>query len=189
MLEDCISQIKDRDLKQMAEYFITKYEPVIAKMPASLSGYYHKAEKNCEDHIRRTFWFASQIAIEMNLNKLDTSILQTAALLHDMSNYELTYPQDHPAESTILYPSGWYRSSDAYTYHGVIGGFLIGEYMLHYRTEKVMEKIVLVALAVSCHMGHWHPTCPQPTSDIQKYLALADFLASRDEIQLTTEKS
>lgn len=184
ILENCTAQIKDRDLRQMTEYFLIKYEEIITTMTPSLTGLYHGAELTCKDHIERTFWFATQISLEMGLSKEETSILQTAALLHDISNYELTYKEDKPQQATVQYVTGWHRSLDAYTYHGPIGGFIIGQYMLEKRTERAMEKFVKVAMAVSSHMSHWHQTCPQPRTDLEKYLALADYFASRAEIQI-----
>lgn len=184
MLEDCYTQIKDIHLQEMTKYFLDKYELTIRTIPPSLSGKYHETEKTLGEHLRRTFWFATQMSIEMNLSKEDTSILQTSALLHDIANCEYSYTENKPEQFTTEYPTGWYRSKDAYKYHGVLSGFLIGEYMSKYTSAKVLEKIIKVALIVSSHMGHWHSECPQPTSDLQKYLAISDYFASRKEVIL-----
>jgi HD superfamily phosphodiesterase len=183
MLEDLIKQIKDRDLRKMVEFFMNKYADIIKEMPPSLTALYHKKEATCEAHLRRTFFFANNICTEMNLSEKDSSILLASALLHDMGNYETTYKEHQAKQMGKQYETGWYRGSEAYIYHGVIANFLIGQYMLSL-PEKVNENIVQVALAVSSHMGHWHPTCPQPQTDIAKYLAISDYLASRGEIEI-----
>lgn len=185
MLEDLTAQIKDREVRTMVEYFMTKYGDIIGEMPPSLTGLYHGAEETCEIHLRRTFYFAKQIAQELDIkdspSDKDESILLGAALLHDMGNYETTYKEAQPKQMMKQYETGWYRGGDAYIYHGPIAGFLIGQYMLSL-PEKVNPKIVKIAMAVQAHMGHWHESCPQPQNNIQKALSIADYLASRGEI-------
>jgi len=186
LLKKEIEQIKDKNLRKMTEFFIQKYSKGMEKIPCSLSGQFHKMEDTAEEHLKRTFWFAKQICREFNIDKDNTDILLTSALLHDVANYKFITKKRSKNQFQKLYSSGWHRSNEAFFYHPVLGMFMIGKYMLD--NNLLDPKIIKVALAVSTHMEHWFKDfCPVPRNDLEKFLALSDYFASRD-IKIQEEK-
>jgi hypothetical protein len=119
----------------------------------------------------------------MNLSDNDSDVLKASIFLHDISKTYSTTIERNPNEFQKLYVEKWNRGNESEYFHGVLSEFIIGKYVLE---NHIIDNVLIykTAMAVSTHMGHWNPDCPQPSNDIQKYLALADYLASRKNVKI-----
>ena len=180
-LINVVTEIKDSKLKNLTMSLINKYKDTLSILPASISGKYHLGE-TAQGHIMRVVWFVKQIIEEFDLSQEEKDILISSALLHDIG-YCVVTTKERVNESQIKYKTGWYRSTNGAKYHPIISMFLIGAEAFNQKMES-NPLVVKVISVVSSHMSHWSPECPQPMDDLPKYLALADYLASRKEIKI-----
>ena len=175
------SEIEDSELRILTISLLSKYKKILSILPASISGKYHLGE-TAQDHIMRVAWFVKRIIEEFNLSQEEKDILISSALLHDIG-YCVVTTRKRVRESQIKYKTGWYRSMSGSKYHPIISMFLIGVEAFNQKIES-NPLVVKVVSVVSSHMSHWTLECPQPMDDLAKYLALADYLASRKEIKI-----
>ena len=175
------TEIRDSELRGLTVSLLNKYKKILSILPASISGMYHLGE-TAQEHIIRVVWFVKQIIIEFNLSQEEKDILISSALLHDIG-YCVVTTKERVRESQIKYKTGWYRSINGAKYHPIISMFLVGAEAFNQKIET-NPLVVKVVSVVSSHMSHWSPECPQPMDDLSKYLALADYLASRKEIKI-----
>jgi len=175
------TEIKDSELRKLTVSLLNKYKDTLLILPASISGKHHLGE-TAQGHIMRVVWFVKRIIEEFDLSQDESDILLSSAILHDIGNCVVTTKQ-RISEAQIEYKTGWYRSVDGAKYHPIFSMVMIKCEAFDLKIgENVL--IVKVAFTVSSHMSHWSPECPQPTDDLAKYLALADYLASRKEIKI-----
>jgi len=175
------TEIRNSKLRTLTICLLNRYKEKMAILPASISGKYHLGETT-QGHIMRVVWFVKQIIEEFNLSQEESDILISSALLHDIGYCKVT-TKERVDESQIKYKTGWYRSVDGAKFHPMISVLMIDEEAFIQEIEK-NPLVVKVVLAVASHMSHWSPECPQPKDDLAKYLALADFFASRKEIKI-----
>ena len=182
---DVTAEIKDTELRKLTVSLICEHKKTLTILPASISGKYH-LEETAQGHILRVVWFVKQIIEEFNLSQEERDILISSAVLHDIG-YCIVTTKERINKSQIRYKTGWYRSWNGGKYHPIVSAYMIGAEALKQKVET-NPLVVKVALLVSSHMSHWTKECPQPTSDLAKYLALADYLASRKEIKIEESK-
>jgi response regulator RpfG family c-di-GMP phosphodiesterase len=163
--------IKNRELREIVIEILKEKLETIKTMPASISGKYHLGE-TVEQHLIRTMAFAALFVQEFNLNQKDTDVLYASALLHDIANCYYT---------TKEY-GVYHREKEATDYHPILGMFILGKKMIE--RNQLNPLIIETALAISTHMSHWYNKNPLPRTDIEKFLAMSDYLASRKEIKL-----
>ena len=175
------TEIRDSELRKLTISLLSKYKETLSILPASISGKYHLGE-TAQGHIMRVVWFAKRIIEEFDLSQGESDILLSSAVLHDIGYCVIT-TKERIDESQIKYKTGWYRSVNKAKYHPIISMSMIKIEALKQKVET-NPLVVKVILIVSSHMSHWSSVCPKPTDDLAKYLALADYLASRKEIKI-----
>ena len=185
-LLDIAENIRDSGLKEVTIGLLKRYNKKLEELPASISGKYHLGEST-KDHIIRVVWFVNRIIEEFNLNQDEKDILVSSALLHDIGSCVVTTKERKPNEQQEYYQTGWYRSIEGAQFHPIIGGILVNREAFE-KGQETNLLVIKVILAISSHMSHWScPDCPLPRDDLEKFLALADYLASRKEIQITED--
>ena len=182
-LIDIAENIRDSGLKEVTIELLKRYNKKLEELPASISGKYHLGEST-KDHIIRVVWFVNRIIEEFNLTQEERDVLLSSALLHDIGNCITTTKKRLLKEYQKLHKTGWYRSVEGSRYHPIIGMFLVGREILK-RRLYTNRLVIKVALTISSHMSHWsYPECPLPRNDLEKFLALADYLASLKDIDI-----
>lgn len=179
-LIDIAQEINNEGLRLLITSILKDFLQKIKELPASLSLKHHLGETS-ETHIIRVIWFVKRICEEFNLNQEDKDVLIASALLHDIGNCVVTTKNRICEEYQKYYKTGWYRSVEGAKFHPIIGMFVVGQRAIELR-QHTNPLVIKTALIISTHMSHWHLECPKPSTDVEKFLALADYLASRKEI-------
>lgn len=156
---DVIRELTERTLKCAPSYFWT--------CPASGTGKYHKLDECVVSgtvlHTRRAVQVAIDLARFENLNELDTDIVISATILHDICK--------------CGYPTGAERT--------VMGhGALVAQVM---RDADVLDEPFARQIASLCafHMSRWDCPFALPERDkLSRVVALADYVASRKTIMV-----
>lgn len=174
-----INKVRDDKAKEMNKALVTEFMPTLASMSASISGKWHSGE-NVALHLYRTCVVAEQYITNMGLSQEDIDVLYSACMNHDVGKAVYITKIRDPNQHQKLYDSGWNRAVIPDYYHGVLSSFVIAEWAL---SNNVIDNEVIyrTASAVASHMGKWMPKCPQPSNEIEKMVAMCDYLASRKE--------
>jgi len=166
--------IEDNNLRMAVQHLLNKY-PDYLKQPASISGKYHKGE-NRLTHIRMTLIILNMICKEFNIIGLRRDRLFTAMILHDIGYVDFVRPGN--IKGWKYYPqTGWSRNyvDDDHPLRGfqiVMSESLISE-----------EHKVDIANMILKHMSIWNKFCPEPETEDEKWIAISDYIASRQEIK------
>jgi len=151
---------------------LDKYGEAYFNLPPSISGKYHKREKNLKEHIERCLFFAFKLCeVFRPYNELE--ILE-AVILHDIGKVITMKKGKH--EGGKYYPATGYTYMDGTEDHGTEGARLLKEYGF---PNSICEM-------VRNHMSHWEGKTP--TGLDEWIVAAADYLASRDEILILDEE-
>ena len=187
-LIEIAKEIKDEEVKELTIALLKKYDKKLEELPASISGKHHLGEF-VKEHIIRVVWFVKRVVEEFNLSQDEKDVLLSSALLHDIGNCVVVTKERNAEEFQKLYKTGWNKSVEGSKYHPVIGMFLVGKEIIE-KKLYTNPLVIKVALAISSHMSHWsHPECPLPRNDLEKFLALCDYLASKENIKIEGRSS
>jgi len=160
-------------LEEQAIEILAQY-PIIDEMPASISGKYHMGESVLQ-HVDTTSNIVRHFCLEFGISKEDTDMLVAAALLHDIGNVQIT--STHPKKGYVYYKeTGYSRDMPGYRKHGSLGAELL---LTKHKDE--IGRVEEIAEIVASHMSHWHKNEPQPVSEYQKIIAMADYISSKGE--------
>ena len=88
LLEHELKQIKNEGMRGLATGVIIASPDYLDTAPASSSGLYHPKDETFEGgfirHLKKCFKLAKQAARRYEMDELDTEILKTACLIHDL---------------------------------------------------------------------------------------------------------
>jgi HD superfamily phosphohydrolase YqeK len=171
-LLDFMSSIQDNSIRSWTMSFMARAPQAFWDKPASSSGKYHKPDENGTDgqviHTLRVCSIIEHLVRMDNIGELNRDILISSAILHDICKYGIEGQSEHTlSEHPQLVKSLWGKN------------LLILPKCPHDR--KIIDTILQ-------HSGRWgglpHPT---PTHS-GKLLHIADFIASRHNINVDLNK-
>ena len=150
------------------EQYIDKAEAV----EASVSGKYHHGESLLE-HTVDVALIVAALAQAYQLGELDTSLLVSAALLHDLGKLECVSLE--PVRGWVPVQDGkYYIKTPDYSQHARVSVEIIMRNRFKY--SRAVAKIV------ETHMGPWDRSAPRLRTFKQHLLYNADVIASRSFI-------
>lgn len=186
MLKEYIDLIKDNQLRKLCNSIISISEEQL-RQPSSSSGMYHPKDEICEYgqviHIKKTailiLWAARR-----NADRMDTDLLITSALLHDL-------PKKFIFDSEILEKQDFIHSSKSKMNknHGYDNAIYIDSIAKNLNIDPEKRKILFDA--ISGHMGKWTPVEYQDRgwndghrihTSYGEYLQEADYFSTRKNV-------
>ena len=170
-LNGCVSFIMDERVRVWVAHFLLKCVPdYIWEIAASSSGKYHPKYTSGKGGLIRHKRAAVQIALSLfeaksihDFSELEQDIIIAALILHDVNKYGETG-----------------KDYAAFRKHGQITAAAIME-----EAEKGSIRAE-IAEAIETHMGHWSK--PSPETEIQKFVHLCDYLASRKFLEVNFDE-
>jgi len=147
-----LDQLKDPELKNVAEEIINSTPEFYFTIPASTTGNFHPKNEQVEGgkvlHHRKCFKLASQAGRRYELNTKDMEILKTACLLHDIP-YCFYYDEKESRYRTD--PEHAQKSAEAIA--------LVADRILTPENESLTLKKLVAS--VYFHMGIWAKYNPE----------------------------
>lgn len=178
-LQKELQKIKDEKVRKLAIRAFSRVPEEFWKAGASSTGKYHppmsQGEGGLWRHTRAVVFFVESItAIEQTpVDDRDKDLLVAAALLHDSCKYGLPWGKyTHEKHPLLVFALLDFEEKDA---------------DLDVEDMAIWDEINFL---ISSHMGQWNKNrsqeviLPKPKSGLQKILHLADYLASRKEVDL-----
>jgi hypothetical protein len=173
-----LNYIKSVNLKKFAEEIIANAEDWFFIEPASTSGKYHPkfslGDGGLMRHTRCVAYWATAMAESFNMSQEDSDLLVIAALAHDIKKHDNNgvFLRNHP----LLASDYVSKIKEKFT-----------------EDEITNEQVQKICRAVAAHMGKWEGTrewvkdeskelFPMPSTDFEKALQAADYIASRKVI-------
>lgn len=172
-----LSYIKTNKLKELAEIAIDNLPDYFFSVPASSTGKYHPkyalGDGGLVRHTKAAVRIANHILnleqSKMQFNEIERDYMLVALILHD-----------------------GIKQGDGAT------GFSTSEHPLDCAKWLLMNEIFIsfdmedrkaIALLVASHMGEWNKVkgvdiLPKPNSEMQKFVHMCDYLASRKDIEI-----
>lgn len=184
LMLDAIDEINDIDNRRFARYLLDRVPDYFFIVPASSSGKYHPQNDLGEGGLVR-----HSISVLRMLEHLlepegyfdftdeQKDLLKIAALFHDCMKSGTQEEYENNQRTKFLHP--------LYAANFIMTTAIENEYPY--------EKALFIYDAVIAHMGQWNKNknesgmLPTPTTMSQKVLHLADYLASRKDINMTLE--
>ena len=184
LMLDAIDEINDIDNRRFAHYLLDRVPDFFFIVPASSSGKYHSKNDLGEGGLVR-----HSISVLRMLEHLlepegyfdftdeQKDLLKIAALFHDCMKSGTQEEYENNQRTKFLHP--------LYAANFIMTTAIENEYPY--------EKALFIYDAVIAHMGQWNKNknesgmLPTPTTMSQKVLHLADYLASRKDINMTLE--
>ena len=185
LMLDAIDEINDIDNRRFAHYLLDRVPDFFFIVPASSSGKYHPKNDLGEGGLVR-----HSISVLRMLEHLlepegyfdftdeQKDLLKIAALFHDCMKSGTQEEYENNQRTKFLHP--------LYAANFIMTTAIENEYPY--------EKALFIYDAVIAHMGQWNKNknesgmLPTPTTMSQKVLHLADYLASRKDINMTLEE-
>ena len=185
LMFDAIDEINDIDNRRFARYLLGRIPDYFFIAPASSSGKYHPQNDLGEGGLVR-----HSISVLRMLEHLlepegyfdftdeQKDLLKIAALFHDCMKSGTQEEYENNQRTKFLHPL--YAANFSMT--------------TAIENEYPYEKALFIYDAVIAHMGQWNKNknesgmLPTPTTMSQKVLHLADYLASRKDINMTLEE-
>lgn len=174
--QDELNLISDADLKAFTIAYLDKVVlPYFYVVPASSSGKYHPAyalgEGGLVRHTKACVKIAEDLlSLEQN-DELDCyhDEIIIALLTHD------TFKRGVKANGHTVFE------------HPIIASHMLNA-LAKEQYPKLCYRVSMIAKLVSCHMGQWNRSrrsnviLPKPQTNVEKFVHLCDYLASRDYI-------
>jgi len=166
-----IENIYDKELRQLARNLIEGLPDYFFTIPASSSGKYHPQYALGEGGLVRHTKAAVQIALSLlslEQNKhLNKDYVIIALLIHDG------------------FKQGLEQSNKTINEHP----WLSANYVRNFE-YKDKNALSIIANLIESHMGEWnYGVLPKPQTELQKFVHLCDYLASRKFLEVNFDKS
>ena len=185
MLRDEVYKLKYNQLVELGDYLLQEIPEYFFTVPASSSGKYHPVGDLGEGGlVRHSISVKKMLDHLMELNGYyeftdrQKELLQLAALFHDCMKSGTQEDYEKNQHTKFLHPI---LAANFIMYCACVVG-------LNYDDAKFIYD------AVASHMGQWNinkygdGTLPLPQEPHQKILHLADYLASRQDINIVIEE-
>lgn len=183
MMRDEIDSINNPDIRRFANTLLNRVPDYFFKVPASSSGKYHPksdlGEGGLVRHsicVKRMLEHIIELAdVVAEFTDDEKDLLIVAALFHDCMKSGTQEEYEKNNRTKFLHPL--YAANFVIT-TSIINGF-------NYEWAKFIADVII------SHMGQWNTnknedgTLPLPVTPAQKALNLADYLASRKDINMT----
>ena len=181
---------KNEDIKEFAKVLIDNAPDYFFKVAASSTGKYHPkyalGERGLVRHTKSVMRLYNHLmSIEQNSNiftEREIDLGRIACLVHDIKksgDSEYYNEKSNNGENTVFTVFN----------HPLLAAKYIMSYKKQYLSE---EELKFIALAVGSHMGQWNTNkhepdiiLPKPYTEMQKIVHLADYLASRKDIDIS----
>lgn len=185
-----INLISDSKLRLAIKMFLKEYGFMLHYMPSSFTGKYHSKDEIGEEgliiHTNKVCWFIVRMSEDYGWDQATLDKMLIAALFHDSGKVLQT-----EGESILEYRG---KKKNRYVkLTRKMTGRDTHPYLSLRLAEKYLEKAGVDSLLIKeitsmvyCHMSHWYPWYPLPFTYEEKMLALADYLASRQELKIGT---
>ena len=172
-----LQAIKDEHLRETAEKALSELVPdYFWEVAASSTGKYHPAYALGEGGLYRHTLAAVRIAIGMfpltSYNDIEKDMIIIALMFHDSFKHGPKYTK--------------YTCAD----HPVIAAYNFQVYYDMYMSHKYPEMGERIANLIITHMGQWNKDwktkkeiMPKPTTSMQRYVHMCDYLASRKYLE------
>ena len=169
VMKNLIDRVKDLNLKVKLKEIFFDYWDDICKIPASKSLRYHHRHENIYpggmvNHLLRSLYFAKELIKETGLkDHYEIDMVTCAVMVHDLG---------------VLGRYNKYKimwSIGGRLYHGKVGSDVLREVGF---PEEVCHM-------VHRHMSHWEEAWVMPKDRNQWIVAYSDYLASREEINIS----
>ena len=170
-----LEEIKDERIKRFTEGLLCRYTVSIATMPTSLSLKYHTKDPLMVVHLARAFKLANDLCREFDIRGVERDIILSAILLHDIGKLE--WHKKGNLEGCYKYfpESNWCKLHEEWM-HPLDGGIIVRRTEFKYANQ--------IAELIESHMSHWTPQCPQPKTLAQYIICSADYLSSREYLDI-----
>ena len=187
MFKDEIGWIQNKDIRRFAIEMISVLPDYFFEVPASSTGKYHPeyslGQGGLVRHTKGAVLIAKTLLdLEQYQNEYseeERDIMLTALLLHDGVKHGLNGSKytvsTHPTEMVDF-----------------INDFIIKKGLNPW--DDMITTIQLICKCIATHMGSWNTDrngveiLPKPTSNMQQFVHLCDYLASRRFLEVNFEK-
>lgn len=174
--------IKDDDIKKSTKYMLSILPDYFYVIPASSTGKYHPTFSLGNMGLVRHVKSAVRIAIE---------------LFNDKSICNFTSKEKDLILMAIILHDGLKKGKEERKYTCFNHPILMADYLLENEKNIEMSKedIIIVANLIRKHMGPWtrdfsgKVILEEPTSDMEKFVHLCDYLSSRKFLDITFENN
>lgn len=173
IFEKELDAIGDMSIRMMTYNLINDLPAYFFEIPASSTGKYHPKYALGRGGLVRHTWAACRIAIELfpiyTFNEKEQSMILSALILHDG------------------YKCGSHQSEYTKHEHPLLSS---SEVLKYDKTNVDKETREIIADAIASHMGQWNSNryssvlLPTPVTEIQKFVHLCDYLASRKSLDI-----
>ena len=185
-----LETFKNDDIKEFAKILIDSAPDYFFHVAASSTGKYHPkyalGEMGLLRHTKAVIRFYNHLMeVEQNnsmFTEREIDLGRIACLVHDMlksGTYEYYNEKSNNGENVV------FTVFD----HPLLAAKQIMSYKGKYLSE---EELRFIALAVGSHMGQWNTNkheldvvLPKPKTEMQKIVHIADYLASRKDIDIS----
>lgn len=179
LMVDEIDTIKDIDNRKFALILLSKVPDYFFSVPASSSGKYHPKNDLGEGGLVRHSISVARMLDHLlepygyfDFNEEQKDLLKIAALFHDCMKSGTQEEYEKGKHTKFLHP--------LYAANFIMTEAITNSYSY--------EKALFIYNAVIAHMGQWNTNVtgelPTPKTPDQKVLHLADYLASRKDINM-----
>jgi len=166
-----LNDITEENIKKFAEELISNADEYFFIVPASTSGKYHPqfdlGDGGLVRHTRCVVFFAQCEAISRMFSEHETNLLIVAAIAHDIKKLG-DGKGKHTVDDHPIHAAKYVKTMNEKTK------------LLNADDEKTILHMVL------SHMGKWGhekvSALPLPSTDLEKALQAADYIASRKEL-------
>jgi len=185
-----LETFKNEDIRNFAEVLIDNAPDYFFHVPASSTGKYHPKyalnDGGLLRHTKAVVRFYNHImTIEQNNNMFterEIDLGRIACMVHDIQKSgteEYYIEQSNNGENKVFTVFN----------HPLLAAKYVMSYKGQYLSD---EELKFIALATGSHMGEWNTNkhepdiiLPKPKTDMQKIVHLADYLASRKDIDVS----
>lgn len=183
LLEKEIDLIKLPKVREAVRECITERIEVLRDLPASISGRYHPPEERGPGgmaiHLARLCRIIEDLWVHLGLTVGEHDLLITAALLHDISNVDLSSRTQY---GTIV------RDHKVYSQHHAEMSFAVAaEYFLKQEYELKDPFMLDLQGIIGSHMGVWMKDSKKPTRKLEIIFSLLDFIDTRSYVHIDLE--
>lgn len=185
-----LETFKNDDIKEFAKVLLDNAPEYFFHVSASSTGKYHPkyalGDRGLARHTKAVIRFYNHLmTIEQNnsmFTEREIDLGRISCLVHDIlksGTQEYYEEKSNNGENTVFTVFN----------HPLLSAKYIMSYKETYLSE---EEVKFIALAVGSHMGQWNTNkyepdiiLPKPRTDMQKIVHLADYLASRKDIDVS----
>lgn len=177
------NNIKEKDIMEFALYVLQRIPDYFFIIPASSSGKYHpKSDLGRGGLVRHTLNVLKVLNYIMEIEQCDFTdrekdLMRVAALFHDSVKSGFDYVYEENTSSNETRPE-----------HPYLAWKFIIDCAFEY--SYPFKEATFIAEAIVSHMGQWNKSkydsrvLPKPETKWQKTLHLADYIASRKDINI-----